>query len=223
MNKKNPLVDKFPIGKVLSILRREVKKYKEPIVGIYARQSPFHVLISTLLSLRTKDKTTLEACGRLFAVADTPDKIVKLPTAKIEKLIYPVGFYKNKAKTLQHVCGILLKEYDGQTPDDLDKLLAMKGIGRKTANLVVTLGFNKPGICVDVHVHRITNRWGYIKTKVPDESELKLREVLPKKHWIEINDILVCYGQNLCLPVSPFCSRCPIAHYCKRIDIKKSR
>jgi len=214
----------FPIGRAVRILREEIGKYKEPIVGIYARKrSPFKVLISTLLSLRTKDETTLEACGRLFQIADTPEKIVAVPIPKLEKLIFPVGFYRNKAKTLRHVCRVLIKEHGGKVPDDLDTLLAIKGIGRKTANLVVTLAYGKPGICVDTHVHRISNRWGYIETKTPDESETALREKLPAKYWIEYNDLLVTYGQNLCLPISPHCSKCRLEEFCPKIGVKKSR
>jgi len=214
----------FPIGRAVRILREEIGKYKEPIVGIYARKkSPFKVLISTLLSLRTKDETTLQACGRLFEVADSPEKIVAVPIPKLEKLIFPVGFYKNKAKTLKHVCRVLIKEHAGKVPDDLDTLLAIKGIGRKTANLVVTLAYGKPGICVDTHVHRISNRWGYIETKTPDESEAALREKLPGKYWIEYNDLLVTYGQNLCLPISPHCSKCRLEEFCPKIGVKKSR
>jgi len=214
----------FPIDRAVRILRKEIGKYKEPIVGIYARKkSPFKVLISTLLSLRTKDDTTLEACGKLFDVADSPEKIIATPITKLEKLIFPVGFYKNKAKTLQHVCRVLINEHDGKVPDDLDTLLAIKGIGRKTANLVVTLAYGKPGICVDTHVHRISNRWGYIETKTPDESEAALREKLPAQYWIEYNDLLVTYGQNLCLPISPHCSKCRLEEFCPKIGVKTSR
>lgn len=218
------VIKKFPISDVVKILRREIPKYKEPIVGKYARErSPFKVLISTLLSLRTKDLTTAPACDRLFALADTPEKIASLPPSRIEKLIFPVGFYKVKAKTLISVSQLLLDKYGGKVPDDLDELLTIKGVGRKTANLVVTLGYGKPGICVDIHVHRISNRWGYIKSDTPDKSEFALREVLPKKFWLEYNDLLVTYGQNLCVPVSPFCSLCQIVKFCAKVGVKKSR
>ncbi|MDH5542467.1 MAG: endonuclease III [Nitrospinota bacterium] len=217
-------MERFPIDKVVNILREEIPKYKEPIVGKYAKErSPFKVLISTLLSLRTKDQTTAPACDRLFAVADSPERLAALPPSKIEKLIYPVGFYKVKARTVISVCRVLLEKYDGRVPDSLDELLTIKGVGRKTANLVVTLGYGKPGICVDIHVHRISNRWGYIKTAVPDESEFELRRILPKKFWIEYNDLLVTYGQNLCVPVSPFCSQCRIERYCKKVGVKSRR
>jgi endonuclease-3 len=173
--------------------------------------------------LRTKDETTRHATYRLFGVVATPHDIVKLTAVEIEKLIYPVGFYKNKARTILSTCQRLIDEYDAKVPASIDELLAFKGIGRKTANLVVTLGYNKPGICVDVHVHRITNRWGMVKTKTPDETEMRLREILPKKHWIIINDLLVAYGQNLCRPTSPFCSKCKIKKYCQQFNVGQMR
>ena len=219
---KHNLKTGFPIGRAVTILRKEVPRYTVPIVSHY-EASPFKVLISTLLSLRTKDKTTAVAAQRLFAEADTPEAILRLPLETLEKLVYPVGFYKNKAKTLHHVCKTLLEHYGGKVPASLDELLTIKGIGRKTANLVVTLGFNLPGICVDVHVHRISNRWGYVKTAAPDETEAALRKKLPKKYWIEFNDLLVTYGQNVCLPVSPHCSKCPLADFCPRIGVTRHR
>ena len=212
----------FPVGRAVAILRKETPRYTVPIVSHYVK-SPFRVLISTLLSLRTKDKTTAAAAQRLFAVADTPEAILRIPPASLEKLIYPVGFYKNKARTLHHVCQTLLEKYGGNVPGGLDELLTMKGVGRKTANLVVTLGFNRPGICVDIHVHRISNRWGYVKTAAPDETEAALRRKLPKKYWIEFNDLLVTYGQNVCLPVSPHCSKCPLATLCPKIGVTRHR
>ncbi len=212
----------FPLGRAIAILRREMPRYAVPIVSHYV-ESPFRVLISTLLSLRTKDKTTAAAAQRLFAQADTPEAILRIPLESLEKIIYPVGFYKNKAATLHHVCRTLLETYGGKVPSDLDELLTIKGIGRKTANLVVTLGFNLPGICVDIHVHRISNRWGYVKTAVPDETETALRKKLPKKYWIEYNDLLVTYGQNVCLPVSPHCSKCPLAAFCPKVGVTRHR
>ncbi|MEE8484746.1 MAG: endonuclease III [Nitrospinota bacterium] len=214
----------FPIGRAVNILRKEIKKYKMPIVSKYAKvRSPFKVLISTLLSLRTKDQTTEAACENLFEAADTPEKILRLPLKKIEKLIFPVGFYRVKAKTLHRVCKILLEKHGGQVPADLDTLLKIKGIGRKTANLVVTIGFNLPGICVDVHVHRISNRWGYVKTSTPEKTEFALREKLPAKYWMEYNDLLVTYGQNVCKPVSPFCSSCTLERLCPKIGVGSRR
>jgi len=213
------------IHDAISILRREVKKYPIPIVTQYAQgeRNPFHILISTLLSLRTKDQTTAEASHRLLSQADSPEKLILLSEDQIEKLIYPVGFYRVKSKSILSVCHSLINSYEGQVPDDLNELLRLKGVGRKTANLVITLGFNKAGICVDTHVHRIANRWGYIKTKNPDETEMALRDKLPMDYWIEFNDLLVTYGQNLCVPISPWCTKCGIALYCDGVDVTKSR
>lgn len=213
------------IHEVIRLLRREVPRYREPIVGRQARKrrDPFRILIATLLSLRTKDEMTEVASERLFRVADTPESILKLKTEELERLIKPAGFYRNKAKTLKHVSGELLEKYEGKVPDDLDRLLAIKGVGRKTANLVITVGFGKPGICVDTHVHRITNRWGYVKTRKAHETETALRKKLPKEYWIEINDLLVVWGQQICRPISPFCSRCVLFDHCDRTAVKKSR
>lgn len=170
----------FAIDTVLKIVEQENKRFVEPVVTTISRErTPFHVLISCLLSLRTKDQTTREASERLFAVADHPEGMVKIPLARLEKLIYPVGFYRTKAKKIREICELLLEQYDGKVPDEIDELLQFNGVGRKTANLVVTLGYGKPGICVDTHVHRITNRWGYIKTKNPHETEFALREKTP--------------------------------------------
>jgi endonuclease III len=213
------------LPKMLSVLRQEVKQWKQPIVGTFAAgpNALFKVLISTLLSLRTQDKTTEEASHRLFAVAETPQALLDLSEKEIEKLIYPVGFYRTKARTLRKVCRLLLERHGGEVPGTLEELLALPGVGRKTANLVVTVGFKKPGICVDTHVHRISNRWGLVKTKTPDETEMALRKTLPKRYWIEINDLLVCFGQNLCQPVSPRCTLCKIRKYCPRIGVVRSR
>ena len=212
------------IHTVVDLLETAILQWKEPVVGVVARKrDPFRVLIATILSLRTKDETTSKAAQRLFEKADSPETLGKMDTATIAGLIYPVGFYRNKAETIQIVSRDIIDRFGGAVPDDIDDLLTLKGVGRKTANLVVTLGFNKPGICVDIHVHRITNRWGYVKTKTPDETETALRKKLPGKYWIRINDLLVPYGQNLCRPVSPFCSRCTIAEYCRRIGVDRSR
>ncbi|MGQ0557368.1 MAG: endonuclease III domain-containing protein [Nitrospiraceae bacterium] len=214
------------IHAAIRIVKREICRWQEPVVGVVAKESnrdPFPILISTLLSLRTKDKTTREAGDRLFALARTPATMLELPLKKVEQAIYPVGFYRTKAKSIHHICHRLIDEYGGKVPDSIDELLTLPGVGRKTANLVVTLGFGKPGICVDIHVHRISNRWGYIKTKTPEESETVLRRTLPKQYWIIYNDLLVPYGQNLCLPVSPLCSTCKLAHMCDRAGVTKSR
>lgn len=214
------------IHAALRILKREIRQWQEPIVGVVARDSnhdPFLILISCLLSLRTKDKTTSEASERLFALAHRPATMLKLPLKKIERAIYPVGFYRTKAKSIHQICRRLLDVYGGKVPDSIDELVTLSGVGRKTANLVVTVGYGKPGICVDIHVHRITNRWGYVKTKTPEDTEQALRRKLPQQYWITLNDLLVPYGQNLCRPVSPFCSQCKLTELCDQVGVTKSR
>lgn len=213
------------IHAAIRILRREVPKWETPIVTLMAEtfESPFRVLISCILSLRTQDATTAQASHRLFALADTPEAMLKLTTQKITKLIYPVGFYRTKAKVIRDVCQVLMRDYSGKVPDDIDELLKFKGVGRKTANLVVTLGYRKPGICVDTHVHRISNRWGYVKTATPEKTEFALRDKLPKPYWIEYNDLLVSFGQHLCRPISPVCSQCSIERYCDKKGVTISR
>jgi endonuclease III len=213
------------IHSAIRILRREVPKWDTPIVTLMAEtyESPFRVLISCLLSLRTQDSTTAKASHRLFAQADTPQDMIELSAKKIEKLIYPVGFYKTKAKNILRICRMLIDRYGGKVPDEIDELLKLPGVGRKTANLVVTLGYKKPGICVDTHVHRISNRWGYVATKTPEKTEFALREKLPKQYWIEYNDLLVSFGQHLCRPISPVCSQCPVTQYCQQIEVTMRR
>jgi len=187
------------------------------------RDDPFRVLIACLLSLRTKDETTGPAAARLFAFADTPRAMLRLTPRQIERAIFPVGFYRTKARVILGVCRDLIERFDGRVPNDIDALLTLKGVGRKTANLVVTQGFNKPGICVDVHVHRISNRLGYVKTRNPEETEMALRRRLPRRYWIGYNDLLVSFGQNICQPVSPRCSVCPVSHACPRLGVTRSR
>lgn len=209
------------IHAAVRILRREVPKWETPVVTLMAEtyQSPFRVLISCILSLRTQDATTAKASHRLFAVADSPQAMVKLTAKKIEKLIYPVGFYKTKARQILEMCRTIIDHHSGKVPDEIDELLKFNGVGRKTANLVVTLGYNKPGICVDTHVHRISNRWGYIKTATPEKTEIALRAKLPKQYWIEYNNLLVNFGQHLCRPISPMCSTCPVKKYCPQLGV----
>jgi endonuclease-3 len=213
------------IHKAIKILNAEVRRWNTPAVGLVAERTrdPFRVLISCILSLRTKDGTTEKANDRLFALGSTSEEIADLPVKKIEKAIFPVGFYRIKAKTIKGLSKTIINKYSSKVPDDLDELLKLKGVGRKTANLVLTLGYGKLGICVDTHVHRIVNRWGYVRTKNPFETEMALREKIPKKYWIEINNLLVLYGQNLCKPISPLCSKCRLFKYCDRIGVKKSR
>ena len=212
--------------KIFSILKKETTKWTIPVVGVIAERAgdrPFETLISTVLSLRTKDKVTAEASRRLLSRASTPETIASLPPEEIEQLIYPVGFYRTKARNLVEICRQLQSDYAGKVPRSLVELLTLPGVGRKTANLVLTVGYGDYGICVDTHVHRIFNIWGYVDTKTPKETEFALREKLPKKHWISCNDVLVAFGQNLCVPISPWCSRCPVANLCPRIGLKRSR
>jgi endonuclease-3 len=213
------------IGRTIQALRREAPRWRTTALADVAanRRDPFSVLIACLLSLRTKDETTGPAAARLFALADTPDGIRRLSPRAIERAIYPVGFYRTKARVLREVSRDLLERFGGVVPDDIDALLTLKGVGRKTANLVVTQGFGKPGICVDVHVHRISNRWGYVKTRTPEETEMALRGRLPRRYWIGYNDLLVSFGQNVCLPVSPRCSQCPVRRGCPRRGVRHSR
>lgn len=209
----------------MSLLRKEVASLKTPVVGVIAEEThdPFQVLISCVLSLRTRDETTAAASKRLFQLADTPQKMSALTAEQIAAAIYPVSFYRNKSKSILESCHYLLARYSGRVPDTIDELLTLPGVGRKTANLVVSVAYNLPAICVDIHVHRISNRIGYIKTKTPDESEMALRKKLPKEYWITFNDILVPYGQYICTPISPHCNRCVIRPYCKQVDVKKHR
>lgn len=206
---------------IVKILKKELDLGEMPIVSHLAEseRDPFVILMSTLLSLRTKDEVTAEATDRLFALASTPEEMLKVPEAKIAKAIYPVGFYRVKAKTVHHVCRELIDRFASKVPDRLDDLLSIKGVGRKTANLVITLAYGKDGICVDTHVHRISNRLGYVVTKTPDETEMALRAKLPRKHWIIYNTLLVFFGRKICKPVSPLCSTCPIRQYCDRVGV----
>jgi len=218
-------MDNDSIGIVLGRIREEYPRYRMPIVTelVQTGKDPYKVLISCLLSLRTKDEVTAQAQERLFKFADDPEKMMELEEASIRELIYPVGFYKNKARILKEVSSTIINEHGGTVPDDLDELLKLKGVGRKTANLVITMGYDKPGICVDTHVHRITNRLGYVNTRSPDETEMALRTKLPMKHWIEINDLLVTWGQNVCKPISPLCSLCVVSDLCEKVGVERSR
>lgn len=217
-------MDNTNVDRVIAILRGEIKKFRAPIVTeVSWRKDPFLVLISCLLSLRTKDATTAKASARLFKLAKTPARMMGLSIKKIENAIYPVGFYKTKARRIRDICKVLVDEYKSKVPDEIDELLKLKGVGRKTANLTVSLGYGKEGICVDVHVHRISNRLGYVRTKNPYETEFALRKKLPKRYWLIYNDLLVTWGQNICVPISPFCSKCTIRKYCKRVGVERSR
>jgi endonuclease-3 len=210
------------IHAVMRLLGQAAPRWPVPALAHYSR-TPFTTLISCVLSLRTQDRATFEASGRLFAVASTPDELARLPRRRIERLIYPVSFYRVKSKTVGDLAREIRDRFDGQVPDTVGELVTLKGVGRKTANIVVTLGYGKPGIAVDTHVHRIANRLGYVASTDPDKTEILLRAKLPRRYWIVLNDLLVAFGQNLCRPVSPHCSLCPIADYCDRVGVLRSR
>ena len=212
----------FSIEVALQRVRQMIKTQGEPVVHHY-RETPFTVLISCLLSLRTQDKTTDAASARLFKLAKTPSSMRQLSVEDIEKAIYPVGFYRTKARQISEISQQLEEKYAGHVPNIMEELLALPGVGRKTANLVRTLGHDLPGICVDIHVHRILNRWGYVQTKTPDETEMRLRDLLPKRYWKPLNGWIVSFGQKICQPVSPFCSRCSLLDICLRLSVKHSR
>ena len=210
---------------VLKILEESYFNSKAPSVTLIAETttSPFNILLSTLISLRTKDEVTLQASKKLFDNVSSFNDIINIPLKNLEKIIYPAGFYKTKAKRIKSIAKIILENYNGKIPDTIDELLKLPGVGRKTANLVISLGFNKPGLCVDTHVHRITNRFGWVSTKSPNKTEFILRKILPQKYWRKINDYLVSYGQTICKPISPFCSKCKLNEICPKINVKKIR
>lgn len=213
------------MAEIVRLLESELENRALPIVSRLAdeKRDPFEILISTLLSLRTKDEVTEAAAERLFALAATPEEMIGLSSEEIRRAIYPVGFYRNKAETILHVCRELIDRFHSRVPDTLDALLTLKGVGRKTANLVVALGFGGAGLCVDTHVHRISNRLGYVRTKTPEETEFALRAKLPAEYWLRYNTLLVAFGRNTCRPISPLCSGCPVADYCDRTGVKISR
>ena len=218
-------MDDRHIDDIIGLLEIELGNRELPIVSQLAeeRYNPFAILISTLLSLRTKDEVTAAATERLFALASTPEEMLRLTAEEIQKAIYPVGFYRTKAETILRTCRELITRFGGCVPGALDDLLSLKGVGRKTANLVVSLGFGGAGLCVDTHVHRISNRLGYVRTKHPEETEFALREKLPRVYWSRVNTLLVAFGRNTCRPISPLCSGCPIRPYCDRVGVTKSR
>jgi len=218
-------MNEFDIHAAIRTLRQEYLSWKTPAVTIVAQceRSPFKVLVSCIISLRTRDEVTALASKRLFGRAGTPELMQDVPVDEVAELIYPAGFYRTKAAQIVEISKRLVSEYGGIVPDEIDQLLKFKGVGRKTANLVVTLGFGKPGICVDTHVHRICNRWGYVSTRTPDDTETVLRKKLPEEYWLEINDLLVAFGQNQCHPLSPRCSDCRLAGICARVGVGPSR
>ena len=205
------------IDKIVKLLKDAKQPQSEFVKLMDSFKNPYLVLIACILSLRTNDKTTYPATLRMLELAKTPKEMKNVSQEELAKAIYPVGFYENKARQIIELSKTIDEELGGKVPGEIEDLIKFKGVGRKTANLVLSLGFNKPAICVDVHVHRIFNRLGYIKTKTPEETEFALREKLPQKYWIDINTLLVTHGQNVCKPIKPKCSECPIARYCAKI------
>ena len=202
--------------KIVEILKSEKQPQSDFVKLMDSFKDPYIVLIACILSLRTNDRTTYPATLRMLKLGKTPEDFAKVDVKELEKAIYPVGFYANKAKQIVELSKILVEKYNSKVPDDIDELCKFKGVGRKTANLVLSEGFNKPAICVDVHVHRITNRLGYVKTNTPEETEFALRKKMPKNLWIDINSLLVTHGQNVCKPINPKCDICPITAFCNR-------
>jgi len=211
------------IERVVQILKTRYQEETSALTDVSTRKDPFLTLISCLLSLRTRDEVTARAAERLFALAKTPETMLTLKREEIEAAIYPVGFYRRKAAQILDICRVLIERYDSKVPDRIDELLNLKGVGRKTANIVITMGYNKPGVAVDTHVHRISNRLGLVATKNPYQTEFALRKTLPKRYWINFNDLLVMHGKTICTPISPKCSICPITAHCKRVGVTRFR
>jgi endonuclease III len=217
--------ERFSIDRFVEILKEHYKSWDAPVITLMSHEgaSPYQVLISTLLSLRTRDEVTAEASRRLFALAKDPEAMLELGEETIAKTIYPVGFYPTKAKRILEISRMILDRFNGIVPDEIDPLLTLPGVGRKTANLVLVEGYHKDAICVDTHVHRISNRIGYVKTANPDKTEMALRKKLPRQYWVTYNEMLVAFGQIICRPISPFCSRCPVEGICPKKGVETFR
>ena len=211
------LKEKDNIDEIVRLLKDAEQPRSDFVHLMDSFNDPYLVLIACILSLRTNDKTTYPATLRMLELGRTPEDFAKCDVKELEKAIYPVGFYANKAKQIVELSKELVEKYNSKVPESIEEMTKFKGVGRKTANLVMSRGFNKPAICVDVHVHRIFNRLGYVKTKTPEETEFALREKLPLKHWIDINTLLVTHGQNVCKPIKPMCGICPIKDYCRKL------
>jgi endonuclease III len=210
------------IQQVYRTLKKEFAKNRVPVVDLIEKQTkdPFKILVTTMLSARTKDQTTSAAAQRLFEIIETPDDLEKIDTTRLEKLIFPVGFYHGKARNLKKWPRIIREKFKGTIPSSVEELVELPGVGRKTANLVAAVGFNRPAVCVDVHVHRIFNRLGYLASKTPFKTEMLLRKHLPVRYWTTFNSFFVSFGQHTCFPVNPRCGRCPVFRYCSRINVK---
>jgi endonuclease-3 len=212
------------IEKIMQILKAYYPSTEKTTLNrMRSNPEAFRILISCLLSLRTQDKNTEIASKKLFEVADTPEEIINLPLKQLEKLIFSSGYYKNKAKTIKHVSEIILKDYKGKVPDTREELESIKGIGPKTANIVLAFAFGKNVLPIDTHCHRIPNRLGWVKTKTPVQTEIELGKILPEEYWADFNAIFVQFGKTICVPISPKCSICPINKYCPRLGVQKSR
>ena len=222
---QRPPVNNRRIGHLLRKIGQAVSAEDPPVVTLIAQtaKDPFRVLISTLLSSRTKDEVTAAASKRLFGAARTPRAMLALSEERIAKLIFPVGFYRTKARAVREACRTLIERFDSQVPDDIDALVELPGVGRKTANLVLIEGFQRPAVCVDTHVHRISNRFGFVETRTPEKTETALRERLPRSLWWSYNELLVSYGKTVCTPLSPKCSICSVATDCRRVGVTRSR
>ena len=213
------MIDRKNICEVLE----KIEKSMETSPYVSTLRDPFKILVATVISARTKDEVTEKVSGRLFSRAKNFEDLLKMSEEEIARLIYPAGFYRNKARILKRLAEVIVKEYGGKVPSSLDELLKLPGVGRKTANLVLITAFGKDGICVDTHVHRIVNRWGFVRTKSPEETEMELRKKLPRKCWKKINRVLVPFGRKVCRPISPFCSSCPISDLCPKIGVERKR
>lgn len=212
------------LAQILTRVEKSLGQRTPPaMVKIGQKADPFRILVGCLISARTRDEVTEAACSRLFQRIKTPHGLLKLSSRQLEKVIYPVAFYRNKAKALKSLCTDLIERFEGRVPETLEELLTLQGVGRKTANLTLILAFDGMGICVDTHVHRIANRWGYVDTETPDQTEDALRKKLPQKYWQRINELLVGFGQTVCKPISPLCSQCPVDQHCPRIEVGKHR
>ena len=209
-------MEKINIKKYIELLKATDSPRSDFVMLMEKYRDPYLVLISCILSLRTNDKTTYPATLRMLSLGKTPQEISKVSEDELAKAIYPVGFYKNKAKQIIELSKEIVEKYNGKVPDTIEELVKFNGVGRKTANLVIAKGFNKPAICVDVHVHRICNRWGYVNTKTPDETEMALRKILPVEYWMDFNTLLVTHGQNICKPIKPNCKICPLDSMCTK-------
>ncbi|MBN2051967.1 endonuclease III [Candidatus Woesearchaeota archaeon] len=199
---------------IITVIKTLKEKSKLSMLGQFSREEPFYVLISTVLSARNKDDMTIIATKKLFAKYKTPKQIASAPLKKLEPLIKQSGFYKTKAKRIKEISRILLEKYKGKVPEDFDKLVELPGVGRKTAGCVMVYAFGKPAIPVDTHVHRISNRLGWVQTKTPEQTEQALMKIVPRNLWIDVNEVLVIHGQTICKPIRPWCDECKVSKYC---------